>query len=102
MAASDFPQKKQGWSDSENELAIDAYFDMLHWERTGRPFVKAEVNRHVQSQLPGRSRGAIEFKFQNISAVLNDANYPIVTGYKPLRNYQQSLQEQVLARVDSD
>lgn len=87
------------WSDDENDVVIDAYFQMLTWERIGREFVKADVNRSVQQQLPGRSRGSIEFKFQNISAVLNDAGYDFIDGYKPLANYQDALAERVLKRV---
>jgi hypothetical protein len=90
------------WTEEENQIVIDAYFDMLHRDRVGRPFVKAEVNRSVQAQLPHRSRGSIEYKFQNISAVLDDAGYAWVTGYKPYKNYQDSLRKLVLARVSPD
>jgi hypothetical protein len=91
--------ERTDWSEEDNQIVIDAYFDMLHRDRVGRPFNKAEVNRTVQAQLPGRTRGSIEYKFQNISAVLDEAGHPYVTGYKPYRNYQESLRELVLARV---
>lgn len=88
------------WSDAENDVVIDAYFQMLTWERLGREYVKAEVVRSVEKQLPRRSYGSIEFKFQNISAVLNDAGYDYIDGYKPLANYQDALAKRVLKRVD--
>lgn len=90
------------WSRSENEIVLDAYMDMLRWERLGRPFVKVDVCRSILPQLPGRSHKAIEYKFRNISAVLNDAGHSFVDGYKPAGNYQQQLQEQVLARINLD
>lgn len=88
------------WSDDENDIVIAAYFQMLTWERIGRPFVKADVVRSVEKQLSNRSYGSIEFKFQNISAVLNDAGYDFIDGYKPLANYQDALSQRVLKRVE--
>jgi hypothetical protein len=45
--------------------------------------------------LPGRSRGSIEFKHQNVSAVLIEMNAPYVTGYKPRANFQALLRDVV-------
>ena len=39
----------------------------------------------------GRSKGSVEFKHQNISAVLVDLELPYLDGYKPARNYQKRL-----------
>jgi hypothetical protein len=39
----------------------------------------------------GRSDGSIEFKHQNISAVLDELGAPWISGYKPARNYQNAI-----------
>ena len=79
------------WSDREIDLIVTDYFDMLQLERLGQPYVKAERNRALQ-ELMGRSRGSIEFKHQNISAVLYfKLGLDWITGYKPMANYQKAL-----------
>jgi hypothetical protein len=39
----------------------------------------------------GRTHRSVEFKHQNISAVLEEMGLPWITGYKPKRNYQASI-----------
>lgn len=78
------------WSDREIELIVADYFDMLRLERAGEPYVKAERNRALQD-LIHRSRGSIEFKYQNISAVLLKLGMDWIAGYKPMANYQKAL-----------
>jgi len=72
---------------------------MLALELRGEPFNKAEHNRHLLMLLHGRSKGAVEKKHQNISAVLIELGYPYVDGYKPLPNYQGLLREIVEERL---
>lgn len=60
-------------------------------ELRGEEFNKAEHNRNLQKLLANRTKGALEKKHQNISAVLIELGYPYIDGYKPLRNYQQLL-----------
>lgn len=74
---------------------VEAYLRMLATELRGDAFTKTAINADVQL-LTGRSRGSIEYKFQNISAVLIDFRHPFVNGYKPASNYQDSLVEAVL------
>lgn len=78
------------WSDREIDLIVADYFEMLRMERTGQPYVKAERNRALQ-ELTHRSRGSIEFKHQNISAVLLKLGMDWILGYKPMPNYQNAL-----------
>lgn len=63
---------------------------MLVADLAGRPYSKAERNRALQ-KLVGRGRGAIEYKHQNISAVLKGLGETWVAGYKPAFNFQISL-----------
>jgi hypothetical protein len=87
------------WSRNEVEAAVSDYFDMLAKELRSEPFNKAEHNRRLQRLLGGRTRGAIEKKHQNISAVLIELGYPYIDGYKPLKNVQSLLREIVEDRL---
>jgi hypothetical protein len=89
------------WSREEVEAAVADYFVMLTKELRGEPYSKAEHNRHLQSLLSGRTRGSVERKHQNISAVLIDMGYPYIDGYKPLGNYQELLGRVVQDRLSA-
>ena len=60
----------------------------------GQPYNKAARNRDLQTQID-RNRGSIEFKHQNISAVLRALGEDWIPGYKPARNYQGTLEDAV-------
>jgi hypothetical protein len=85
-------EEKEGtpWTDDELDLIVADYFAMLDAERSGRAYVKAQRNRALREQI-GRSRGSVEFKHQNISAVLLELGMDWVAGYKPAVNYQNAL-----------
>ncbi|MFA6561716.1 MAG: DUF3883 domain-containing protein [Verrucomicrobiia bacterium] len=87
------------WSREEVEATVSDYFDMLAMELRGEQFNKAEHNRKLQNLLANRTKGAIEKKHQNISAVLIELGYPYIDGYKPLPNYQGLLYEVVEERL---
>jgi hypothetical protein len=89
----------QDWTREEVEATVADYFDMLQQEMKGLAVNKAAHNRLLQALLRARSRGAIEFKHQNISAILLELGYPYVSGYKPRRNYQDLLRAVVLERL---
>ena len=83
-----------GWPDAEIRPTVTAYFTMLRAELAGQPYVKADFNRDVQAAT-GRSRGAVDYKFENISAVFSEIGLPYVLGYKPYGNYQGALRDEV-------
>ena len=72
---------------------------MLVCELRGEGFNKAAHNRALREQLDRRSRGAVERKHQNISAVLLGFWIPCIDGYKPLGNVQRILREVVRERL---
>lgn len=80
------------WTDYEIDLIVADYFAMRRKEFSGEPYVKIHHNRLLQEQT-GRSKGSIEFKHQNISAVLMEMCEPWIPGYKPAKNYQRALVE---------
>ncbi|MBX9646857.1 MAG: DUF3883 domain-containing protein [Xanthobacteraceae bacterium] len=63
---------------------------MLRTEASGTPFNKAEHNRILRSKIE-RSSGSVEFKHQNISAVLQKLGLPQIVGYKPAANFQKAI-----------
>lgn len=90
------------WSRLEVEAVVADYFAMLAKELSGVDFNKTEHRRALSSLLNGRSKSSIEWKHQNISAVLIELGYPYVAGYKPRHNYQRLLAEVVTDRVSED
>lgn len=86
------------WSTQEVEAIVADYLAMLQLDNARQPFSKAERNRALQD-LIGRSKGSIEYKHQNISAVMAEFGLPFIAGYKPARNYQRRLFEIVDERL---
>lgn len=82
------------WTDAENDLIVADYFAMLADDIAGRPYNKAEHNRDLQTRID-RNRSSIEFKHQNISAVLKGLGEDWIPGYKPAFNFQMTLVDAV-------
>lgn len=89
----------KGWDWLECEATVQDYFAMLDQELAGQPYSKAEHRRGLLPKLNNRSEGSIEFKHQNISAILIELGQPYIKGYKPAANYQQQLKAVVLAHL---
>lgn len=83
------------WTDEQNDAIVADYFAMLADDISGQDYSKAEHNRAMQ-EVTGRPRGSIEYKHQNISAVLKGLNEDWVPGYKPAFNFQLSLVDAVV------
>lgn len=88
------------WTRDEVEAAVADYFEMLHRELSGVAVNKAERNAQLRRVLHGRSKGSVEFKHANISAVLTLHGYPYIDGYKPRFNFQALLEQVVLEYLD--
>ena len=94
------PQTGKSWSENEVGLIVADYFDMLQAEMFGQPYKKSEHRKSLAPQLSGRSDGSIEFKHQNISAVLVEFGLPYIQGYKPRGNFQNLLATEVEGFLD--
>jgi hypothetical protein len=88
------------WSREEVEATVGDYFAMLHDELAGLPINKAGHNERLRVLLRNRSKGSVEFKHANISAVLTLHGYPYIDGYKPRFNFQALLEQAVLEYLD--
>ncbi|HMQ61049.1 MAG TPA: DUF3883 domain-containing protein [Flavilitoribacter sp.] len=84
------------WSDIEVELIVADYFSMLSKELSGKSYKKSEHRKQLRPLLNSRSAGSIEFKHQNISAVLINLGQPYIKGYLPRFNYQSILDDKVI------
>jgi len=78
------------WSDDELDAIVADYFAMLRDELAGRPYIKSHHSAALMAQT-GRTHRSVEFKHQNISAVLDELGMPWIAGYKPKRNYQNAI-----------
>lgn len=95
-------KKYQDWAEGEVKLVVDAYLHMLKLELEQMPFVKAHENARLRESLNKRSKGSVEYKFQNISAVLVRLHRTPIRGYKPASNSQLILASAVADALKAD
>ena len=109
----------QAWTPAEQAALIAAYNAMHRADTAGQKYSKAAINRYLrgdfgpadksfskdsdntagcspdlllyQGILAARSRGSVEAKLMNISGAREVLRLPILAGYKPAPNFQQSL-----------
>lgn len=78
------------WREDELDAIVADYFEMLEAEVSGRPYVKSRHSRALMARIE-RTHRSVEFKHQNISAVLDELGMPWIPGYRPKRNYQNAI-----------
>ena len=79
------------WQPEELDAIVVDYFAMLDAELSGQPYSKSSHSKALMAQI-GRTHRSVEFKHQNISAVLDGlAGLPWIRGYIPKRNYQNAI-----------
>ena len=69
------PARTGDWSLHECEVVADAYFDCLRHKLSGQAFTRNTALDRVAQQI-GRTRGSVDYKFQNIDSVLYEAGLP--------------------------
>lgn len=90
------------WTEAEVAITVATYFRMLRMQELGQHFVKAELIRQLEQQIPARNHRSIAYKFSNISSVLNGLGVQAVSGYKPLPNIQRLLIDVVADALTKD
>lgn len=78
------------WRDDELDAIVSDYFLMLAEELAGRQYTKSRHSAALMARI-GRSHRSVEFKHQNISAVLEELGMPWIPGYRPKKNYQGAI-----------
>lgn len=88
----------EDWTTEEVRLIVEDYFKMLQLELSHNTYNKTFHRLSILPFLNNRSEGSIEFKHQNISAVLINMGLPYIKGYKPRFNYQKQILEKEIAQ----
>ncbi|MEO5812322.1 MAG: hypothetical protein ABIU96_14280 [Rhodanobacter sp.] len=70
-----------------------ACLQMLTLQLNGQRFTKTIRIHDTLRRLNGSSKASAEYKFRNISAVMDELGWPAVTGYKSPPNYPYVLLE---------
>ena len=92
----------ENWSQSEIDASVRQYLFMLEKEKRGDEFSKAEVNRLLRTdELAARSRGSIEYRMCNISAVMEKEGKAILGGYKPRKNVGSQVEKMIVSAIHS-
>lgn len=86
---------RKAWTDEDNAALVALYNRMYAMQESGEKYSKAPLVRALAADLE-RSKGSIECKLMNVSAVrVNVLGLGFVQGYKPLNNYNGDLVEAV-------
>lgn len=94
---------KRDWTREEVLAVVEDYRQMLIQQLYGQSVNKAEHNRRLREKLSSRSKGSVEFKHANISAVLEEIGLPTyLKGYRPRGNFQALLQDVLEERLLHD
>jgi len=85
-------ESKRGtiWEGDELDIIVADYFAMLAADLAGHAYVKSRHSAALMAKI-GRTHRSVEFKHQNISAVLDELGMPWIPGYKPKLNYQNAI-----------
>jgi hypothetical protein len=78
------------WQPAELDEIVADYFAMLGAELSGQRYSKSAHSNVLMARI-GRTHRSVEFKHQNISAVLDELGLPWIRGYMPKRNYQGAI-----------
>lgn len=92
----------EDWTRDEVDAAVADYLDMLRAELRGEHVNKTQHRAALRARLSRRSDGSVEFKHQNISAVLAAMGHPFISGYKPASNWQGILADSVAEGIGAD
>jgi uncharacterized protein DUF3883 len=75
---------------------------MLGSEAAGQEYSKTQHRRALKQRLSTyRTDSAIEYKYQNISAVMIMLGLPYIRGYKPMGNFQEALSAEIQRRLQA-
>ena len=90
------------WNNTEIEACVRSYLWMLKGITEGYNPIKKRVREAlIQGPLSKRSHGSLEYRFQNISAVLASQNKNWIKGYIPAKNVGSGTSDIILKFIDS-
>lgn len=95
--------KAAEWSDEEIDATVQAYFKMLELEQRGERYQKAIFNEELRrGALARRTKASVEYRMQNISAVLEDLGMPRIQGYRPAQNVGARVRSRIEQIIKGD
>jgi 5-methylcytosine-specific restriction protein A len=101
MATDPNAVRPEEWSSVELEAAVVAYLEMLRKELTGARYVKAHFNKALrENELSSRTKGSVERRMQNISAIMMSLKLPFISGYAPLVQVGSNVSPVVIAAIE--
>lgn len=75
---------------------------MYDMQESGDAFNKAEMNRLLRTaELGSRSKGSVEYRMQNISAVMDSLGHAFLDGYKPARNVGRGVESMIKLAIET-
>jgi 5-methylcytosine-specific restriction protein A len=75
------------WSEGELAATVAAYLQMLRLEKAETPYSKTDFRRQLLGgPLSTRTESSVEFRMQNISAVMESLGQGRIAGYRPAKN----------------
>jgi 5-methylcytosine-specific restriction protein A len=91
------------WTEEEIETSVNAYLLMLNKESKGESYSKTSIiSDLLKGPLEFRSKASIEYRMQNISAILKDLNLPIIKGYLPAKNVGSGIKNRILTILEKN
>ncbi len=89
------------WNAYEIQAAVAAYLSMLQREQNGERLNKAHENRALRAgALASRTESSVEFRMQNISAVLEKMGHAWIVGYRPAKNVGANVEKSIRNALD--
>lgn len=90
------------WSQVEIDASVRQYLLMYDMQESGDEFNKAEMNRLLRTaELGSRSKGSVEYRMQNISAVMDSLGHEFLDGYKPARNVGSGVEAMIKLAIET-
>jgi len=90
----------RNWTQAEINASVVAYLNMLKQEDRGEAYSKKVVRDDLLAgDLRARSGAAIEYRMQNISAVLRNLGHRYIDGYKPATHVGSGPSKMILAAL---
>jgi len=81
---------RKAWTEQDNKNICELYSLFHLYQSMGTKYSKAPIVRQYAEEMK-RSKGSIECKLMNISAIRQELSLDIVKGYKALSNYNKDL-----------
>jgi len=90
------------WSDQELYAAVSAYLQMLALEQKNEHYSKKFFNDALRAgELKHRTASSVEYRMQNISAILEELCLPRISGYRPAKNVGEKTKNKIKKILES-